>query len=137
MQTAWYVALAVPRPLTTAIDFYISKPLFDLFAPKFDASDFALRDRLGGGNFGIVYEAVMKRRALPLNLFRSRTYAKVPRAAHHIVWHKVLFGCAACLLALRRRQPHRAEQRQLCMQAQTRTSRGASSRVTRRTAAWC
>ena len=36
------------------------------FQPKYNASTFALRDRLGGGNFGVVYEAVQRPRALQI-----------------------------------------------------------------------
>ena len=43
-----------------------------MMSPKFSATDFYLRERLGGGNFGITYEAVRKRSAhlgLTQNLF--------------------------------------------------------------------
>lgn len=68
IQTFYYFVVATPSPLGTIIDFYIFKPFFDFFQPKYDASTFALRDRLGGGNYGTVYEAVLKRSASPLLL---------------------------------------------------------------------
>jgi hypothetical protein len=61
MQLAYYCIIATPSPLTNATDYYLLRPLFDLFSPRYDSTSFVLRDRLGGGNFGVVYEAVMKR----------------------------------------------------------------------------
>jgi hypothetical protein len=65
MQLVYYSLLATPRPLTTVADYYLLRPLFDMLAPRYDSTSFVLRDRIGGGNFGIVYEAVMKRSTHP------------------------------------------------------------------------
>ena len=51
------------------IDFYLVGPALSTAAGKqWSAKDFSLRDRLGGGNFGVTYEAVQVKdvSALPL-----------------------------------------------------------------------
>ena len=63
MQLLYYLVIATPSPIGTILDFYLLRPLFETFQPKYNASTFALRDRLGGGNFGVVYEAVQRRGA--------------------------------------------------------------------------
>lgn len=57
----YYGFLAQPSPIPTILDYYLLGPLTKALAPKYKASDFALRDRLGSGNFGITYEAVKKK----------------------------------------------------------------------------
>lgn len=49
--------------MPTIFDYYILRPLYDAIGPRFKARQFVLRDRLGGGNFGITYEAVRKQGA--------------------------------------------------------------------------
>ena len=68
MQAFYYLILAQPGPVGTVIDFYLLQPIYLSFSPKYDSNTFVLRDRLGGGNFGITYEAVRRRSALPLPL---------------------------------------------------------------------
>ena len=66
LQIFYYFVIATPSPVGTTFDYYILRPIFDFFQPKYNASTFALRDRLGGGNFGVVYEAVQRPRALQI-----------------------------------------------------------------------
>jgi len=54
----WYLLFAQPSPLVTIIDFYITGPLVLAFSGNFKGQVFTLRDRLGGGNFGVTFEGV-------------------------------------------------------------------------------
>lgn len=65
MQAFSYAFLLTPSPVLSILDYYIATPISALLETKFSSSDFALRDRLGGGNYGITYEAVRKRRTSP------------------------------------------------------------------------
>jgi serine/threonine protein kinase len=47
-----------PNPVLGALDFYVAQPLSNIFKKNYDAPDFALREKLGGGNFGVTYEAI-------------------------------------------------------------------------------
>jgi len=62
LQIVYYLFLATPAPVPTIFDYYVLRPIYDVIGPRYQAAKFALRDRLGGGNFGITYEAVMKTR---------------------------------------------------------------------------
>ncbi|GAX81560.1 hypothetical protein CEUSTIGMA_g8988.t1 [Chlamydomonas eustigma] len=54
----YYMFLARPSPLVFGfLDFYVFGPLFER-ANNFASQDFALRGKLGGGNFGVAYEGV-------------------------------------------------------------------------------
>jgi len=53
-----YLMLSSPNPLVNIIDFYITGPLNKALAREFNGV-FTLRDKLGGGNFGITYEAIL------------------------------------------------------------------------------
>jgi hypothetical protein len=66
LQITYYLFFSTPAPVPTVIDFYLLRPLYDLFGPRFGSKSFALRERLGGGNFGITYEAVLKNGVLPV-----------------------------------------------------------------------
>eukprot|EP00887_Chlorella_sp_A99_P007082 scaffold2.g7082.t1 len=55
----WYALLARPGPLVGLLDFYVANPLAALLGPKFSEQDFTLRGRLGGGNYGQVYEGLL------------------------------------------------------------------------------
>jgi hypothetical protein len=62
----YYLFFSVPAPVPSIVDFYLLRPVYDLFGPRFGSNSFALRERLGGGNFGITYEAVLKNRTHPV-----------------------------------------------------------------------
>lgn len=64
LQITYYLFFSTPAPLPTVIDFYVLKPLYEMFGPNFTSTSFDLRERLGGGNFGITYEAVLKKGVL-------------------------------------------------------------------------
>ncbi|KAK9821704.1 hypothetical protein WJX74_010685 [Apatococcus lobatus] len=57
----YYFFIAEPRPLIGLFDFYVLNPLGILFQKKYKTDQLTLRDRLGGGNFGQVYEAVINK----------------------------------------------------------------------------
>ena len=40
------------------MDFYVLRPLADNTANKWNSSNFAIREKLGGGNFGAAFEGV-------------------------------------------------------------------------------
>ena len=65
---AAYLLLAPPSPARGVLDFYVSAPLADALgvpgrgassAAAFNVADLVLRDRMGGGNYGQVYEGVL------------------------------------------------------------------------------
>ena len=54
----YYFLFARPSPLVAAFDYYVLRPLSKLTGAKFSENDFTLRDRLGNGNYGQVYEGL-------------------------------------------------------------------------------
>ena len=54
----WYLFLSRPSPFATLLDLVILSPISMLTSPRIDSMDFGLRDRLGGGNYGVTYEAL-------------------------------------------------------------------------------
>lgn len=54
----YYFLFARPSPLVAALDYYVLRPLSKLAGAKFSENDFTLRDRLGNGNYGQVYEGL-------------------------------------------------------------------------------
>ena len=54
----YYFLFARPSPLVAALDYYVLRPLSKLTGAKFSENDFTLRDRLGNGNYGQVYEGL-------------------------------------------------------------------------------
>ncbi|KAL6774629.1 STL1 [Auxenochlorella protothecoides x Auxenochlorella symbiontica] len=61
----YYILLAQPSPLLGLLDFYVSTPLARLTQQRFTEDDFTLRDRLGGGNYGQVYEGLLSANKVP------------------------------------------------------------------------
>ncbi|CAG9465374.1 unnamed protein product [Pedinophyceae sp. YPF-701] len=54
----WYLVLSRPAPLWNIGDLTIGSFLEKISEPKFAVDQFTLRDRLGGGNYGVTYEAI-------------------------------------------------------------------------------
>lgn len=48
----YYLGFTRPAPLGNLLDFYVFGPLGSLTARRYTESDFTLRDRMGGGNYG-------------------------------------------------------------------------------------
>lgn len=70
----YYLFLARPAPVSAIIDFYIITPLSRLIKNRFTEEDFTLRDKLGNGNYGQVYEGLRNaRRGEPDLLSRELT----------------------------------------------------------------
>lgn len=70
----YYFIFARPSPLAAILDFYILVPLARLLRTGFDAGDFTLRDKLGSGNYGQVYQGLRnKKRREPDQLTRDLT----------------------------------------------------------------
>ena len=58
---AYYLTLARPSPAWGLLDFYVLGPLARLRDGALRAPEFVLREKLGGGNFGVTYEGVRAR----------------------------------------------------------------------------
>lgn len=54
----YYLLFARPSPIVAVLDYYVLRPLSKLTGAKFSENDFTLRDRLGNGNYGQVYEGL-------------------------------------------------------------------------------
>ena len=61
LQSLSYLSLARPAPLPAIFDFYVAAPLAAALGATAVTGDLVLRDRLGGGNFGQVFEGVRPR----------------------------------------------------------------------------
>uniref|UniRef100_A0A7S0R4E3 Protein kinase domain-containing protein n=1 Tax=Chlamydomonas leiostraca TaxID=1034604 RepID=A0A7S0R4E3_9CHLO len=56
---ALYYALGTkPGPVAGLLDFFVVAPVADNTANRWRSRDFVLRDKLGGGNFGVTFEGV-------------------------------------------------------------------------------
>ena len=54
-----YCFLSRPAPFQTFVDFFVLSPLAEgPLRKKWTPSDFVIREKLGGGNYGVTYEAV-------------------------------------------------------------------------------
>ena len=53
-----YLLVAQPSPLRGIVDFYLGAPLAALATKRWSEGELALRDRLGGGNYGQVFEGM-------------------------------------------------------------------------------
>ncbi|KAI8474732.1 MAG: kinase-like domain-containing protein [Monoraphidium minutum] len=53
-----YLLAAAPSPLGGMFDFYVARTLGDAATGKLRARDFSLREKLGGGSFGVTFEAL-------------------------------------------------------------------------------
>jgi hypothetical protein len=58
-QAIWYAFFAQPAPAIGLLDFYLFGPLANVLDKKWSVDELTLRDRMGGGNFGQVYEGVI------------------------------------------------------------------------------
>ncbi|EFJ45526.1 hypothetical protein VOLCADRAFT_82302 [Volvox carteri f. nagariensis] len=54
----YYTLFSKPNPLWNIWDFYVGAPLADGRNSRWSSEDFQLRDKLGGGNFGITFEGL-------------------------------------------------------------------------------
>ncbi|KAL4426222.1 hypothetical protein ABPG77_009837 [Micractinium sp. CCAP 211/92] len=69
----YYGLFARPSPVVGLLDFYLLNPLSRLLQRRFTESDFTLRDRLGGGNYGQVFEGLLNANGRPDPLTRELT----------------------------------------------------------------
>lgn len=70
----YYLLLSRPAPLAAILDFYILSPVSKIFRYGFTEEDFTLRDKLGNGNYGQVFEGLqVRRRGEPDVLTRDLT----------------------------------------------------------------
>ena len=58
----YYFVIARPSPLVGILDFYILGPLVRVTRKQFNEQDFTLRNRLGNGNYGQVYEGLRNKK---------------------------------------------------------------------------
>ena len=59
LQALYYFFLAQPGVVAGMLDFFILAPLFQQLERQWRSTDLTLRERLGGGNFGEVYEGII------------------------------------------------------------------------------
>eukprot|EP00803_Ostreobium_quekettii_P007304 evm.model.scf_1316.2 EVM.evm.TU.scf_1316.2 scf_1316:5914-9132(+) len=59
----YYLLFTTPGPLSGIIDYYILGPLGKLLQKRWKSEDFIVRDRLGGGNYGTTFEAIMTKKS--------------------------------------------------------------------------
>jgi len=61
LQLIYYVLFTTPAPLIGIIDYYILGPLGELLQKRWKSGDFIVGNRLGGGNFGTTFEAIVSK----------------------------------------------------------------------------
>eukprot|EP00798_Chlamydomonas_sp_ICE-L_P000719 gene719-2143_t len=61
-----------PNPLLGILDFYIIGPLYGALGKAYRSSDFLLRDKLGGGNFGTAFEGLLLKAGEGTQLVKAR-----------------------------------------------------------------
>ncbi|DBA95029.1 TPA: hypothetical protein ACH3X1_002545 [Trebouxia sp. C0004] len=69
----WYFFGTRPSPFFGITDFYILNPISRQTSKKWRVSDLGLRERLGGGNFGQVYEGVIANKDVTLKKVKQLT----------------------------------------------------------------
>ncbi|GMH32272.1 hypothetical protein BSKO_00106 [Bryopsis sp. KO-2023] len=55
----YYFFLSSPSPVAGIVDFFITGPIAKIFTKSWKSEDFQIRERMGGGNFGTTYEALV------------------------------------------------------------------------------
>ena len=73
LQGIWYFFGTRPSPFFGITDFYVLDPISRGLAKKWRVSDLGLRDRLGGGNFGQVYEGVIANKDIDIKKVKQLT----------------------------------------------------------------
>ena len=73
MQAIWYFFGTRPSPFFGITDFYVLNPISRLVSKKWKVSELGLRDRLGGGNFGQVYEGVIASKDVEIKRVKQLT----------------------------------------------------------------
>lgn len=58
-QTIWYAFFSQPAPAIGLLDFYLFGPAALALEKKWKVEDLTLRERMGGGNFGQVFEGII------------------------------------------------------------------------------
>ena len=58
-QAIWYAFFSQPAPAIGFLDFYVFGPLGVALERNWSVADLTLRERMGGGNFGQVYEGII------------------------------------------------------------------------------
>ncbi|KAI3427321.1 hypothetical protein D9Q98_010238 [Chlorella vulgaris] len=79
LATVYYFFLARPSPVVGLLDFYVLAPLARVLQRRFSERDFTLRDRLGGGNYGQVFEGLLNDKGRPDPLTKELTPAQKKR----------------------------------------------------------
>ncbi|KAF5826708.1 protein kinase [Dunaliella salina] len=92
----YYLFFTRPNPFLACLDFYFLRPLADNTANKWKSSDFALREKLGGGNFGAAFEGLRVERGdrtispraklTPEQKKRHETDGAFSRGSQWLVW---------------------------------------------------
>ncbi|KAL3163274.1 hypothetical protein ABBQ32_009669 [Trebouxia sp. C0010 RCD-2024] len=69
----WYFFGTRPSPFFGITDFYVLNPISRSLSKKWRVSDLGLRDRLGGGNFGQVYEGIIANKDIDIKKVKQLT----------------------------------------------------------------
>lgn len=72
-QGIWYFFGTRPSPFFGITDFYVLDPVSRRTNKKWRVADLGLRERLGGGNFGQVYEGVIANKDIELKKVKQLT----------------------------------------------------------------
>ena len=73
LQGIWYFFGTRPSPFFGITDFYVLNPVSRSLSKKWRVSDLGLRDRLGGGNFGQVYEGIIANKDVDIKKVKQLT----------------------------------------------------------------
>lgn len=73
VQAIWYFFGTRPSPFFGITDFYVLNPISRLISKKWKVSELGLRDRLGGGNYGQVYEGVIASKDVEIKKVKQLT----------------------------------------------------------------
>lgn len=58
LAAVYYLFFTRPSPIAAILDFYLLRPLGSVLGSSYSETDFTLRDKLGNGNYGQVYEGL-------------------------------------------------------------------------------
>ena len=73
LQGIWYFFGTRPSPFFGITDFYVLNPISRRLSKTWRVADLGLRERLGGGNFGQVYEGVIANKDIDIKKVKQLT----------------------------------------------------------------
>lgn len=73
LQGIWYFFGTRPSPFFGITDFYVLNPISRRIGKTWRVADLGLRERLGGGNFGQVYEGIIANKDIDIKKVKQLT----------------------------------------------------------------